>query len=423
MPTPLSRFLFRERVLIILVASLGIVAWRHWGMNRSIALVPGSYRVEARNDHPDGGTSVCSVDIHEGRWKLSYDIRPGVSWAFCGMNIDLSDPATGRGMDLSGYDTIVFFLEPMTGPNDLLQIQLLSMDSTVYRPEDPMTIKFLTMDLIPSSRDSRRSALPLSFFSVPGWWAARHHIPSKHLDPVRYDVRSIEALTSNGTITYGSGTVEIDRIELRGKWIRQETLFKWLLAACVFYSLTFLFLRLLRALRRESELCREATQLHELVGKDPLTAILNRRGFESAFDALRADTSIGEKEMLGVAMLDLDHFKQINDTQGHAVGDDVLRQVARLLRAQLRAGNICCRYGGEEFLVAIAGISTERLMLLAEQIRTAIEESVVCEGRRVTASVGIAHGTIAEMHTLVKRADDALYRAKRNGRNRVEADV
>ena len=92
---------------------------------------------------------------------------------------------------------------------------------------------------------------------------------------------------------------------------------------------------------------------------------------------------------------------------------------ARILRAHLRDGHLCCRYGGEEFLLAVPGITSARLHLLADSLRQAIERGITCNGRPVTASVGIASGAMEEATTLVRRADEALYEAKQAGRNRV----
>lgn len=415
---PLLKLLLRERILPFLVLSISLVAWQHWGMATVRAIEPSDFQAVTSDDRPDGGASVCKIDPSRTMWSLWYDIRPGVSWAFCGMHIDLVDPTTGHGIDFSDYDTLVIFLERASGPNDLFQIQLLSMDSAVYRPEEPMTIKFLTMDLIPPPGPQRRHALPLAFFSVPGWWAARNHIRTELQAPIRDNVQAIEVLTGNGKVPYGNGEVAISRFELHGKWIRQETLVRLLLVGWIAYALALMGIRLVCSLQRERNLRMEASRFQELAGRDPLTGVLNRRGFEDAFKSLLACRGPGAA--LGVLMLDLDLFKRINDTMGHHAGDEILRQLARILRSHMRDGDLCCRYGGEEFMLAVPGITSTRLQILAEKLREAIEQGVACNGRPVTASLGISGGTMEEFASLVQRADDALYKAKSAGRNRVE---
>ncbi len=158
---------------------------------------------------------------------------------------------------------------------------------------------------------------------------------------------------------------------------------------------------------------------------DPLTDLYNRRYMEEALERelRRAERS---QRPMGVVMLDLDYFKRYNDTLGHEAGDQLLVALANLLRTQVRAGDIVCRYGGEEFLVILPETSPELVVQRAEQLRRLVSEQLrdPSDGRvgPVTLSLGVAvfplhAGNAAE---LVRAADAALYRAKSNGRNRVE---
>jgi diguanylate cyclase (GGDEF)-like protein len=126
-----------------------------------------------------------------------------------------------------------------------------------------------------------------------------------------------------------------------------------------------------------------------------------------------------------VLLLDLDHFKRVNDTHGHRVGDSVLQVVADTLRASLRATDIAGRYGGEEFLVVLPQTDLAGAGVLAERVRVAIEETAIdvggAEPLSVTVSVGVAalDEAARSAEQLVERADAALYGAKDAGRNRV----
>jgi diguanylate cyclase (GGDEF)-like protein len=127
---------------------------------------------------------------------------------------------------------------------------------------------------------------------------------------------------------------------------------------------------------------------------------------------------------VGAMMIDLDHFKPINDRHGHQVGDDVLRGVGAAIAAGMRGSDIVMRYGGEEFLVAIADVDERTLTASAERIRDRINALAVADGSggtvSVTTSVGIAVSTSADsLESLIARADGALYAAKANGRDRV----
>jgi diguanylate cyclase (GGDEF)-like protein len=123
-------------------------------------------------------------------------------------------------------------------------------------------------------------------------------------------------------------------------------------------------------------------------------------------------------------ILDLDRFKEVNDTHGHVVGDEVLTRIAQVLRASIRASDALCRWGGEEFLVMLRDCSLAEGVRVAEKIRKAVEEATVrhkSQEIRTTVSIGVTAIMAGEaVEVPLHRADRALYSAKENGRNRVE---
>jgi diguanylate cyclase (GGDEF)-like protein len=132
-----------------------------------------------------------------------------------------------------------------------------------------------------------------------------------------------------------------------------------------------------------------------------------------------------EKSALVVAMVDIDRFKAVNDTHGHAAGDAVIRDTAAAIRSQLRESDVVGRYGGEEFLMLMPGCGAESGRSIAERVRKRIEAVPTLYGEfalSVTASFGLASTKVSGMEPsrLIEAADSALYRAKSNGRNRVE---
>lgn len=170
-----------------------------------------------------------------------------------------------------------------------------------------------------------------------------------------------------------------------------------------------------------------AAELRRLASSDPLTGVPNRRHFEE-----RSAQIIAAREATGrsvaVLMLDVDHFKKINDTHGHPIGDEVLKVVARRCREALRERDLFARFGGEEFIALLAAPTADEVPATAERLRNAISGAPVHVGGLridVTASVGGAMGEALPgsdarlLEDLVARADEALYEAKANGRNRV----
>jgi diguanylate cyclase (GGDEF)-like protein len=170
----------------------------------------------------------------------------------------------------------------------------------------------------------------------------------------------------------------------------------------------------------------ENARLHGMVERqalvDGLTGLANRR---AASDALHGETARAERleTPLSVVLADLDEFKEVNDAHGHAVGDEVLRVVAEVLRETLRESDVAGRWGGEEFLLLLPGADEEGAAQLAERVRVALAARSIpsVPGLHVTASFGVAeYAGETTPEQLLEAADGALYRAKRAGKDRVE---
>ncbi len=164
-------------------------------------------------------------------------------------------------------------------------------------------------------------------------------------------------------------------------------------------------------------------KLQEQAIRDPLTGAFNRRYFSEALDQ-EAARSVRENAPFSILILDVDHFKQFNDTYGHKCGDIVLQSLANFLNENTRQGDIVCRYGGEEFVILMTDVASEDAYKRAELFRKQFEETAIeYDGKKLkcTFSAGVAscpvHADSGE--TLLTLADQALYRSKENGRNRV----
>jgi len=157
---------------------------------------------------------------------------------------------------------------------------------------------------------------------------------------------------------------------------------------------------------------------------DTLTNLFNRRHFEEKLSVETQMAFEGESN-LSIIMVDIDHFKKVNDTFGHAGGDKVLREIASLLKSSVRKHDTVARYGGEEFVLLLPGAPLEPTNTVAERIRRSVENTPFDIGEtqvRITISLGISNFPVHQTKSkeeLVKMADLALYEAKRGGRNRV----
>jgi diguanylate cyclase (GGDEF)-like protein len=165
-------------------------------------------------------------------------------------------------------------------------------------------------------------------------------------------------------------------------------------------------------------------QLLEAALRDGLTHAFNRRYF---LQRLAAEIRFAERhaQNLALLMLDIDHFKLLNDTHGHPTGDKVLRKLVAIINDALRAEDVLARYGGEEFAVLARGISPDHAGTVAERLRKIVESATLHDGVKVTVSIGLAIFPMPEKaddpaQKLIELADAALYRAKQAGRNRVD---
>ncbi len=168
---------------------------------------------------------------------------------------------------------------------------------------------------------------------------------------------------------------------------------------------------------REALLKNQAT-------RDPLTSLYNRRYFEEEV-LKRIISAKATNQPFSILMIDADHFKNVNDTYGHKTGDKVLIELASTCERALRDVDVVARYGGEEFVVFLSGVNAQKGKIVADRLRESISEAVVHseDGQEVrfTVSIGVSSYEISDnLDTLIKTADEALYKAKENGRNRVE---
>jgi len=165
-------------------------------------------------------------------------------------------------------------------------------------------------------------------------------------------------------------------------------------------------------------------RMQTLAMTDTLTGIYNRRQFMS-LGVQEFQRARRYNRNFSVIMIDIDHFKKVNDTYGHMVGDSVLQQVAVLIQRTLRSVDIPGRYGGEEFSIILPETGTEEAQRVAERLRSLLEEKVmlvVNHSIRITASFGVASYVRDDqsLETLLNQADRALYTAKQAGRNQVK---
>jgi len=231
----------------------------------------------------------------------------------------------------------------------------------------------------------------------------------------------------SGERVLGAFEVYVDITESSEEINRIVALTALALATVVTLSMFMLYLPMRRG---TTALLDAHSKMDELASTDPLTRVMNRRALirnaELEMAKLGGDAAT-RNAGIGLIMLDIDHFKEINDKHGHAVGDLVLQAVARRIEEAVRKGDMIGRYGGEEFLLLLPSATRMEAIALAERLRSAIGSTPIdlLDGRQVqlTASFGVNVLDVPEQDFdgAVRSADEALYRAKQAGRNRVRA--
>lgn len=176
----------------------------------------------------------------------------------------------------------------------------------------------------------------------------------------------------------------------------------------------------------QNELKEKNVLLERLAITDELTGLYNRRYF---YDHIKMHIALARRHVyhIGCLLIDIDHFKNINDTYGHDVGDKALKMLTALLKGKMREGEVLARFGGEEFVMCLCRVEEDNgAVLAAERMRKAVESSEFspCEGKplKLTISIGVAtypYDNLKDSDAIIKAADDALYHAKRTGRNKV----
>lgn len=190
----------------------------------------------------------------------------------------------------------------------------------------------------------------------------------------------------------------------------------WIMMSLIVFPMTTVLLTLHTSQRLQEE-------INEQARRDILTGAFNRRAFEE-FTAREWAQAVRHGLPLSILMVDIDHFKKINDQYGHPVGDETLAQMSRTAQLALRANDIWCRIGGEEFVALLPNTAIDQALIVAERIRSVVEETTISTASgqlNVSVSIGAAERLPTQSHwsEFLATSDDALYKAKAAGRNRV----
>ena len=345
---------------------------------------------------------------------------PGAS---CGYTYMLSRENAAVGVNLSRYRHLNLTIR-YTGTAHYLRLGVRNFDPRFSSLKDTNSPKFNLLNVEPSDL-ARPVAIDLREFTVPEWWVAQYDLPRNLSQP---DLSNATAFSIylQGEPAGTDHDIQVDKVEFSGDWISAEywylgILCAWMLAGAGYGTSQWIALRRKHREQRKKihELQNEKDKYQKLSTIDGLTKVLNRHGIEQFIESLRAANL-----PTSVIVIDLDHFKRINDQRGHYEGDRVLQTVGEILRAHTRNTDGLGRWGGEEFILVCPGASLSKAANLAEKLRERIMQTNFLpeDPVAITASFGVATSAAgANFDDAFRQADQALYLAKSRGRNCVVA--
>ncbi|WP_165807658.1 GGDEF domain-containing protein [Plesiomonas shigelloides] len=383
--------------------------------------------VEPIDDRVRGGTSEAVVTVDKnGRVNLNCQLTTDYRWPYCEASLLVAEPELG--LDLSKFERIRIALRSSGEEPQFWRLYLRNYDPAYSRCDEPLSHKVNELIVRPADTGNMVD-VPMRAFQVASWWINDFKVPVQQALPQFDRVFQLE-FASSEVMPAGEHRLQIDYVEFHGKWISPEHYYLLIIAVWVVSMLTYLSLMhvqmraQLRSARQRQQQLSELNLMLKLRNEeveyqakyDPLTGALNRYGARALMlDMWRPTKAETEGAMI---LLDIDHFKRINDTYGHLVGDEVLQHLAHRCRSLIPANCRLVRWGGEEFMLLCPDMTLYRAQYVAEQLRSEFEQTIWPLNIAVTASFGVVELGVGEnMADTICRADVALYQAKQNGRN------
>lgn len=390
--------------------------------------IEGMASVIYADDVSGGNTTVSWIDQEQLHWRC--DVREGPTDRYCGFHLDFTG-GDQNGLNLSGYTAARVKLSTRTS-DSRIRIAMRNFEQGFSVPGNIDSAKFNNV-LIPVTELREELTVSLQEFSVAEWWINQRNVPRKFSSPNFDNVLTVGIDLGVPPAT-GVHELKLERLEFVGEWVSAEEwyrgiLFVWLVVIALAGLTRYVQIKrrliqdramLEQLVSHNSKLKDESEKYRELSSLDNLTGALNRHGLDEVLAQLRSDLSAEDE--VALLVLDLDHFKAINDKLGHDVGDKVLKQTADVIAANIRQSDTFARWGGEEFVVLCPRVGCDGARTLAEKLRNTVSAVRFASQPelQITVSIGAGCFSIAsDFDEAFKRVDKALYQAKNGGRDQV----
>jgi diguanylate cyclase (GGDEF)-like protein len=413
---------FEMVLLCLLLLTAAAVIFQKPLLERTIHYTPASVASATRILFADSDNGGKSIARSTGNMSWTCELRAGNPYPYCGYELFTDGNRGTHGLNLSNMRSFAMTLM-YKGSATSFRVHVKNFDprySTVADIESP---KFLRVEADTTPGKLQRVEFVPDDFGVADWWLRKRKLPPEFGRPQFDNVTSFNVETGSEA-PLGSHSFDIRDVTIKTAIMSDAQWYSLLLGIWIVMIVVYLGYRIGNLRRAQAErLALEALRLREAqeaARRDHLTGILNRRGLMERFSDLAGHRRGAFN--LAVILIDLDHFKALNDTHGHDQGDRVLSAVAQVINGNVRSGDLAARWGGEEFIVVCADVDRRGAQKIAEKIRERIEVHDFGIPGGVTASLGVNWSNMAEpdLTQLVTQADIALYAAKAEGRNRVK---
>ncbi len=413
---------FEMALLCLLLLTAAAVIWQKPLLERTIHFTPASAVASSHLVFSDGDVGGGSSTRSLGPLQWDCELRTGNAYPYCGYELFIDHDRGTHGLDLRNMRSFTVTMN-YTGPSTSFRIHIKNFDPRYSVRADDESPKYLRVEADTTPGKLQTTEFVPTDFGVADWWLRKRKLAPEFGRPQFDNITSL-IIETGSEAPLGRHAFSIRDITIKKAILSDAQWYSLLLGVWIVMIVAYLGYRvgnLRRALLEKRTL--EALALREAqeaAQRDHLTGILNRRGLNEKFDAL-AGPRRGAIP-LAVILIDLDHFKVLNDSHGHEQGDRVLAATAQVISGHVRAGDLVARWGGEEFIVVCADVDRRAAQKIAEKIRERIEGFDFGIEGGVTASFGVNWSNMADpdLTQLVAQSDIALYAAKAEGRNRVK---
>ncbi len=424
-------------LLAILITVIALIAQRYFPQ-KSLVLVPNQSTIVYlySTNLPDGTPAISWLDESKRQWRCVYPDAGDDFFTACSFNIQLfKENERDKGVDLSSYSHMSVVLKYQGSSKDI-RVHIRNFDPKYSNVKDENSTKFNAINLQVADLN-KELTFKMSEFVVSDWWLRDYKIVRADSQADFHNAVTI-GIDFADTLAAGNHDVTIEKIEFTGGWVSRENWYLGILASWLIGLFCFAFTRLVQLHRQtkydtriinelnqnNEQLKKESDRFRRLSTVDPLTQTYNRFGIDQIVTTLLAVKKnpriTEERPDFALMIIDIDHFKRVNDNRGHDAGDRILQQVSAIIQQSIGSNDFLGRWGGEEFVVLLPNTRQEFALAVAEKIRITIYDSLFEPDNplQVSASFGVGERQEDEdFASCFKRVDTALYRAKASGRN------